>query len=127
MLFDFLRKMKPTEDEQDLLDLEQRCRQANIENESNSGGSEGFRMPIEDVFTITGKGTVVTGRIEQGTVVVGDSLWLTGKNGNMYVTVTGIERFRKILNSASAGDNVGILLKDVRRDQLGRGDILTKQ
>lgn len=85
-----------------------------------------FLMVIEDVFTITGRGTVVTGTIASGSINVGDAVKIrhiaTGEVSA--TTITGIEMFRKILDSASVGENVGILLRGVGRDELERGDIL---
>lgn len=83
-----------------------------------------FLMSVEDVFTITGRGTVVTGNISSGEVHVGDTLFI---NENLTTTVTGIEQFRKQMQSAVAGDNVGLLLKDISRDDIKRGDTLTKK
>jgi len=80
-----------------------------------------FRMMVEDVFTITGRGTVVTGRVEVGIVRTGD---IVRVNGTPY-TVTGIEAFRKNMDSATAGDNVGLLLRNANRAAFKRGDIIT--
>ena len=89
--------------------------------------SEGFRMTIEDVFTITGRGTVVTGKVETGSVSVGDTVILRRvSGGTKEVTITGVEMFRKILDKAVKGDNVGLLLRGVDRAEVGRGDILEK-
>jgi elongation factor Tu len=86
-----------------------------------------FLMPIEDVFSITGRGTVGTGRIERGIVKVGDSVELVGMVEQVRtVTVTGVEMFRKLLDQGQAGDNVGILLRGVEREDLQRGQVLVK-
>ncbi len=86
-----------------------------------------FIMPIEDVFTITGRGTVVTGRIERGTIKVGDDVEIIGLMDAPRKTVcTGVEMFRKLLDKAEAGDNVGILLRGVERDSVQRGQVLAK-
>ncbi|MCU1695237.1 MAG: iron-regulated elongation factor tu Tuf-like [Mycobacterium sp.] len=81
-----------------------------------------FRMTIEDVFTIRGRGTVVTGRVESGQLRVGDEVRV---NDTMAVTVDGIESFRKTLTEAGPGDNIGVLFKSLKREQLKPGDVLT--
>ena len=89
------------------------------------GASEPFRITVEDVFSITGRGTVVTGRVESGTVTVGDIVRLKRTDGSSRdVAVTGIEMFRKMTNTAKQGDNAGLLLRDVGRNGVGRGDVL---
>jgi len=85
-----------------------------------------FLMPIEDVFTITGRGTVVTGRVERGQVRVGDNVEIIGIKETQNSVVTGVEMFRKLLDYAEAGDNVGILLRGISRDQVQRGQVLAK-
>jgi elongation factor Tu len=86
-----------------------------------------FLMPIEDVFTITGRGTVVTGRIEQGQVKVSDEVEIVGIQDKISKTVvTGVEMFRKILDSGQAGDNVGVLLRGTKREEVQRGQVLAK-
>ena len=86
-----------------------------------------FLMPVEDVFTITGRGTVATGRVERGTLHVGDELEIVGISEDTQKTVvTGIEMFRKTLDDAEAGDNVGLLLRGINRDQIERGQVLCK-
>jgi elongation factor Tu len=86
-----------------------------------------FLMPIEDVFTITGRGTVVTGRIEQGAVHVGDKVELVGIHEEIKPTVvTGVEMFRKLLDEGQAGDNVGLLLRGIDREDVERGMVITK-
>ena len=86
-----------------------------------------FLLPVEDVFSITGRGTVVSGRIERGTVRVGDEAEMIGiKNETKKAVVTGIEMFRKTLDYGEAGDNVGILLRGVTRDEIERGQVLAK-
>ena len=85
-----------------------------------------FLMPIEDVLTITGRGTVVTGRVERGTVKLNDSVEIVGIRPTVSSVVTGIEMFRKTLDFAEAGDNAGILLRGVSRDQVIRGQVLAK-
>ena len=86
-----------------------------------------FLMPIEDVFTITGRGTVVTGRIEQGAVHTGDKVELVGiKDETATTTCTGVEMFRKILDEGQAGDNVGLLLRGTGRDEVERGMVVAK-
>ena len=86
-----------------------------------------FLMPIEDVFSITGRGTVATGRVERGQVRVGDEVEIVGiEEETSKTTVTGVEMFRKLLDYAEAGDNVGTLLRGVTRDQIQRGQVLSK-
>ena len=85
-----------------------------------------FLMPIEDVFTITGRGTVVTGRIEQGVVNTGDEVEIVGIRDTQKTVVTGVEMFRKILDEGQAGDNVGCLLRGVDKEDVERGQVLTK-
>jgi elongation factor Tu len=86
-----------------------------------------FLMPIEDVFTITGRGTVVTGRVEQGVVRVGEEVEIVGIRPQVAKTVvTGVEMFRKLLDQGQAGDNIGVLLRGIRRDDVERGQVLAK-
>jgi elongation factor Tu len=85
-----------------------------------------FLMPIEDVFSISGRGTVVTGRIERGVVKVGDEVEIVGIRPTAKTTVTGVEMFRKLLDSGEAGDNVGCLLRGVGRTEVERGQVLAK-
>jgi elongation factor Tu len=85
-----------------------------------------FLMPIEDVFSISGRGTVVTGRIERGIVKVGDTVEIVGIKDTTTTTVTGVEMFRKLLDQGQAGDNVGVLLRGTKRDDVERGQVLCK-
>jgi|SRR5690625_272078 len=85
-----------------------------------------FLMPIEDVFSISGRGTVVTGRIESGVVKVGDELSIIGMGADMKTTCTGVEMFRKLLDSGQAGDNVGCLLRGIKKEDVQRGQVLAK-
>ena len=86
-----------------------------------------FLMPVEDVFTITGRGTVATGRVERGTVKVGDPVEIVGLVDQKRTSVvTGVEMFRKLLDQAIAGDNIGILLRGINRDQVERGQVVAK-
>jgi elongation factor Tu len=85
-----------------------------------------FLMPVEDVFSISGRGTVVTGRIEAGVVKVGEEIEIVGIKETKKSTCTGVEMFRKLLDSGEAGDNVGILLRGVERDDVERGQVLCK-
>ncbi len=85
-----------------------------------------FLMPIEDVFTITGRGTVVTGRVERGTVKVGDEVEIVGIKETQKTVVTGVEMFRKLLDKAEAGDNIGALLRGITREAVQRGQVLAK-
>jgi elongation factor Tu len=86
-----------------------------------------FLMPVEDVFTITGRGTVATGRVEQGTIRVGEPVEIVGIRPKTTTTVvTGVEMFRKLLDQGQAGDNIGVLLRGTRRDEIERGQVLAK-
>ncbi len=85
-----------------------------------------FLMPIEDVFSISGRGTVVTGRVERGTVNVGEEVEIVGIKETTKTTVTGVEMFRKLLDSGEAGDNIGALLRGVGREEVERGQVLAK-
>jgi elongation factor Tu len=85
-----------------------------------------FLMPIEDVFSISGRGTVVTGRVERGIVKVGETVEIIGIRPTSSTTVTGVEMFRKLLDQGQAGDNVGCLLRGVERDGVERGQVLAK-
>ena len=85
-----------------------------------------FLMPVEDVFSISGRGTVVTGRIEQGQVKVGEEIEILGIREPQKTTCTGVEMFRKLLDSGEAGDNVGVLLRGTKREEVERGQVLAK-
>jgi elongation factor Tu len=86
-----------------------------------------FLMPVEDVFTITGRGTVATGRVEQGTIKVGEQVEIVGiRPATTRTVVTGVEMFRKLLDQGQAGDNIGVLLRGTRRDEIERGQVLAK-
>src|SRR6186713_1036876 len=85
-----------------------------------------FLMPVEDVFSISGRGTVVTGRIERGIIKVGDEIEIVGIRPTQKTTVTGVEMFRKLLDQGQAGDNAGLLLRGLKRDDVERGQVLAK-
>ncbi len=85
-----------------------------------------FLMPIEDVFSISGRGTVVTGRVERGVIKTGEEIELVGLHDTRKTTVTGVEMFRKLLDQGQAGDNVGLLLRGVKRDEVERGQVACK-
>ncbi|GLU85113.1 hypothetical protein Rhsp01_62890 [Rhizobium sp. NBRC 114257] len=85
-----------------------------------------FLMPIEDVFSISGRGTVVTGRVERGVIKVGEEVEIVGIRPTSKTTVTGVEMFRKLLDQGQAGDNIGALIRGVNRDGVERGQILCK-
>ena len=85
-----------------------------------------FLMPVEDVFSISGRGTVATGRVERGVVKVGEEVEIVGIRDTAKTTVTGVEMFRKLLDQGQAGDNVGILLRGTKRDEIERGQVLAK-
>ncbi len=85
-----------------------------------------FLMPVEDVFSISGRGTVVTGRVERGIVKVGEDLEIVGIKDTLKTTCTGVEMFRKLLDQGQAGDNVGVLLRGTKREEVERGQVLCK-
>ena len=85
-----------------------------------------FLMPIEDVFSISGRGTVVTGRVERGIIKVGEEIEIVGIRDTSKTTVTGIEMFRKLLDQGEAGDNIGVLLRGTKKDEVERGQVLAK-
>jgi elongation factor Tu len=85
-----------------------------------------FLMPIEDVFTITGRGTVVTGKVEQGIVRVGDEVEIVGIRPTAKTTCTGVEMFRRLLDQGQAGDNIGVLLRGTKKEEVERGQVLAK-
>ena len=87
---------------------------------------QAFLLPIEDVFSISGRGTVVTGRVERGIVNVGDEIEIVGIKDTALTTCTGVEMFRKLLDSGEAGDNVGVLLRGTKREEVERGQVLCK-
>jgi len=94
--------------------------------EPERGIDRPFLLPVEDVFTIQGRGTVATGRVEQGTVKLNDQVEIVGIRNTQKTTVTGVEMFNKSMDSAEAGDNIGALLRGVRRDDIERGQVLAK-
>ena len=120
-MFGFLKKKKSEEDLY-LEELEQRKR-----NQGDSGGnSSGFELTVEDVFSISGRGTVVTGRVSRGELSQGDRVLIRCRDGRVQESrVGGIEAFRKTMKTARAGEIVGVLLQGVTKDQVGRGDTLT--
>ena len=85
-----------------------------------------FLMPIEDIFSISGRGTVVTGRIERGIIKVGEEIEIVGIRDTQKTTCTGVEMFRKLLDEGRAGDNVGVLLRGTKREEVERGQVLSK-
>ncbi len=85
-----------------------------------------FLMPVEDVFSISGRGTVVTGRVERGIITVGDEIEIVGIKATQATTCTGVEMFRKLLDQGQAGDNVGVLLRGTKREEVERGQVLAK-
>jgi elongation factor Tu len=85
-----------------------------------------FLMPVEDVFSISGRGTVVTGRVERGVVKVGENLEIVGLKPTLQTVCTGVEMFRKLLDQGQAGDNVGVLLRGTKREEVERGQVLAK-
>jgi elongation factor Tu len=87
---------------------------------------QAFLMPIEDVFSISGRGTVATGRVERGVIKVGEEVEIVGIRPTQKTTCTGVEMFRKLLDEGQAGDNIGALLRGVKRDEIERGQVLAK-
>jgi elongation factor Tu len=85
-----------------------------------------FIMPVEDVFTISGRGTVVTGRVERGVIKVGEEIEIVGFKPTQKTVATGIEMFRKLLDEGRAGDNIGVLLRGTKREEVERGQVLAK-
>ena len=85
-----------------------------------------FLMPVEDVFTISGRGTVVTGRVERGVVKVGEDVEIVGIRPTLKTVCTGVEMFRKMLDEGQAGDNIGVLLRGTKRDEVERGQVVAK-
>ena len=85
-----------------------------------------FLMPVEDVFSISGRGTVVTGRVERGVIKVGEEIEIVGLKATQKTTVTGVEMFRKLLDQGQAGDNIGALLRGTKREDVERGQVLCK-
>ncbi|MCI5072928.1 elongation factor Tu [bacterium] len=85
-----------------------------------------FLMPVEDIFSIEGRGTVVTGKIERGIIKVGEEIEIVGLNDTQKTTVTGVEMFKKLLDEGQAGDNVGLLVRGIKRDEVERGQVLCK-
>ncbi|MBO6946326.1 EF-Tu/IF-2/RF-3 family GTPase, partial [Altererythrobacter sp.] len=85
-----------------------------------------FLMPIEDVFSISGRGTVVTGRVERGVINTGDEIEIVGIKATQKTTCTGVEMFRKLLDQGQAGDNIGALLRGTKREEVERGQVLAK-
>lgn len=113
--------------QQDSLDPQYLLAQANAATPPPTMDGTGFRLTVQDVFSIRGRGTVVTGRVESGTIRTGDTLRQTRTDGTTRdVTVTGIELIRKITDQAAAGDDVGLLLRDLGRDDIGAGDVLSR-
>ena len=85
-----------------------------------------FLMPVEDVFSISGRGTVATGRVERGVIKVGEEVAIVGIRETQKTVVTGVEMFRKLLDQGQAGDNIGALLRGIKRDEIERGQVLAK-
>jgi elongation factor Tu len=85
-----------------------------------------FLMPVEDVFSISGRGTVVTGRVERGVIKVGEEVEIVGIRPTTKTICTGVEMFRKLLDQGQAGDNIGVLLRGTKRDEVERGQVLAK-
>ena len=128
-LFDLFKRPK-TEQEEYYENYDRQVASGSSAFETNTGyfdTSSGFSFTVEDVFTITGRGTVVTGRIATGAISVGDTVSLKRVDGStQIVTIIAIEMFRKVLQTAKEGDNVGLLLREVSKAGIGRGDMLVK-
>ena len=119
-LLDFFKRGK-VEGSEELL-VENKVKEENIKY-GVQDSSNNFEMTIEDVFSITGRGTVVTGQVSRGTIQINDTVMLS--NGKK-VTITGIEMFRKTLDYAQEGDNVGLLLNGIDKNEVSRGMVITK-
>ena len=119
-MFPFLKRKK-TEEELYWEDLERRKRAAAA---YLAHGYPEFEMTVDDVFSISGRGTVVTGTVSRGRIAKGDPVLVQGRAGTQTAFIDGIEAFRKLLNHAEAGDTVGILLRDLSREQVRTGDVL---
>ena len=100
--------------------------QNNTDNSNVKPSSDAFLLAIEDVFTITGRGTVVTGKVERGSVKVGDEIEILGLGAKKRAVISSIEMFREMKDVAETGDNAGLLLKDISRDEVERGQVLAK-
>lgn len=131
-LFDFFKKSSESDvelyyRERNKLNKEQSINNMQYNNGANNMLQSGFSLVVEDVFSIRGKGTVITGRIKSGSVRTGDTVTLQRVNSTTRsVVVVGIEKFSKRLDFAQAGENVGMFLKDVSKNDISRGDILIK-
>ena len=124
-LFDFLKK--PKTDMEQYYEARNASASFNPYDAQSVMDSQTFCLTVQDVFSITGRGTVVTGQVESGSVNVGDEVIIRRQNGTMTKSVvTGIEQFRKLLNYAQVGDNVGILLRGLSKNDIGQGDVITK-
>lgn len=124
--FKFIKTAKnETNNEPNIIENNDNSEITNIDTDYKEKAT--FLMTIEDVFSITGRGTVVTGRIEKGTINVNDSVKIIGLNGETRTTtVVGIETLRENLDSATVGDNVGLLLKNIKKDEVESGQVLVK-
>ena len=124
-LFDIFRKKKPDDG---TYHREAGSSAGDYYNTGVSCGDYGVvRITVQDVFSITGRGTVITGQIESGSITVGDTVTLRRRDGSSReVVVAGLEMFRKMLDTAKQGDNVGLLLRGVDRNEVDRGDVLEK-
>lgn len=121
-MFGFLKKKK-SEEELYLEDLDRRKQAQNL---CSSPSSAAFELKVEDVFSISGRGTVVTGRVARGRIAQGDRVLIRGREGRaLEAEIGGIEAFRKVLRTASQGEAVGLLLRGIQKDQIHPGDILT--
>lgn len=133
-LFDFFKKSAKSDVELYYEEHSKRADNQSVNNEqysysysTNSSSQSGFSITVEDVFSITGRGTVITGCVKSGSVHTGDTVTLQRVDGTARsVVVIGIEKFRKVLDVAQAGENVGIFLRDVSKSDIGRGDMLVK-
>lgn len=130
-MFGFLKKMlNPEEETMFEKEIKKNNSSSNDNNyySANNYVAGDFRITVEDVFSITGRGTVIVGKVESGSVSVGDTVKILDSNGyeKQITTVTGIEMFRKLLNTATVGDNVGLLLRGVDRNAVKRGDVIVK-
>lgn len=119
MVFGFLKKLRG--EDNDIIKQPPVASASAPANEGVSSDGSGY-IVVEDVFSITGRGTVITGRIESGSFHLGQNIIIDTSNGQLQSRIDGIEQFRKTLDYAQAGENVGLLLHDIKRNQIGRGD-----
>lgn len=128
-LFDLFKKKEKSEVEQYYEERKKTYQPEPNLNQTMNQNANGmcFRITVQDVFTITGRGTVIVGKVERGMISVGETVTLQRTNGeSRQVAITGIEAFRKMKNTAAEGENVGLLLRGITKSDIGAGDVLMK-